>query len=1028
MSPRIIPSLVRLAALSLVSALLPQSSSSQYFGQNKVRYRTYDFKVLKTEHFDIHYYDEIREAAVQFGRMAERWNSRLEKLLDHKLSSRQPVVLYGSHADFRGTTVLPDYIGETTGGVTEALRRRLVMPLASSLADTDHVLGHELVHAFQFDMGTRGGPLGGSGLPGVLRLPLWFVEGMAEYLSVGPVDPQTAVWLRDAVARDDLPDIRKLNDPRYFPYRWGQAFWAFVAGRYGDEIVGRIFKAAGQAGQPEGAIAGTLGVSLEELTKQWHQELRDTYKPLVEARKDASAALRPLAAEKPGTGRLNVGPALSPDGKHLVYFSERDLFSIDMFLADAATGAVTGRITRTAVDPHFDSLQFATASGAWSADGAKFAFGAIVQGRPFISIYDLSARRVTRRIRLTGLDDVFGVSWSPDAAAIAFSGMAGGWTDLYVLRLSDGSIQRLTHDPFTELTPAWSPDGSRVAFATDRFTSNLEELAFGDLRLAWIRPDGSGLEPVAAFKTGKHLNPQWSGDGTALFFVADPDGIPNVYRLGVKDGSLRQVTDLSTGVTGISRYSSAISAAANGQRLAFTRFENGGYRIYLLDGETALAGWPLMSTETTAVAAVLPPRERSSPVVRDLLQEPRLGLTDTAGFQTDRYRPRLQLDYVAPPSVTLGTGNFGPFLGGGTAFYWSDLLGYHNLMTAIQSATTSEGGKFYNSLSGVVAYQNQKTRWNWGFAGGQIPYMSGGYDRVVTFVSGQPVVVDTSIRYWQIAREISAVFARPFNRAQRVEFSAGYQNVSYDAQGLVQVYSATTGALLLEQTASIPTPPALHMAVSRAALVYDTSIFGGTSPIAGQSYRLEFGTTAGSLNYTSVLADYRRYVRLTRSLTLAGRLMHYGRYGGDAEDDRQQEIFVGYPTLVRGYSAESFSIEECGPDLERTGACPVYDRLFGSRMAVANAELRVPLLGFLGVIPSRSLPPVEGALFYDAGVAWRSGELARLISRPRKPVSSYGATLRFNVLGFFVAQLSYVKPQQRPLKSWFLEFSVTPGF
>ncbi|MGQ9633446.1 MAG: hypothetical protein ACUVXB_04300 [Bryobacteraceae bacterium] len=54
--------------------------------------------------------------------MAERWNSRLEKLLDHKLSSRQPVVLYGSHADFRGTTLLPDYIGETTGGVTEALR------------------------------------------------------------------------------------------------------------------------------------------------------------------------------------------------------------------------------------------------------------------------------------------------------------------------------------------------------------------------------------------------------------------------------------------------------------------------------------------------------------------------------------------------------------------------------------------------------------------------------------------------------------------------------------------------------------------------------------------------------------------------------------------------------------------------------------------------------------------------------------------------------------------------------------------
>jgi hypothetical protein len=77
----------------VLTGLLPTALEAQYFGQNKVRYRSHDFKVLKTEHFDIHYYDEIQEAAVQFGQMAERWNARLEKLLDHKLSSRQPVIL-----------------------------------------------------------------------------------------------------------------------------------------------------------------------------------------------------------------------------------------------------------------------------------------------------------------------------------------------------------------------------------------------------------------------------------------------------------------------------------------------------------------------------------------------------------------------------------------------------------------------------------------------------------------------------------------------------------------------------------------------------------------------------------------------------------------------------------------------------------------------------------------------------------------------------------------------------------------------
>jgi len=157
------------------------------------------------------------------------------------------------------------------------------------------------------------------------------------------------------------------------------------------------------------------------------------------------------------------------------------------------------------------------------------------------------------------------------------------------------------------------------------------------------------------------------------------------------------------------------------------------------------------------------------------------------------------------------------------------------------------------------------------------------------------------------------------------------------------------------------------MGTASAAVVYDTSIFGGTSPIVGQRYRLELGTAGGSLNYSTFLADYRRYFRLARPVTIAGRFLHFGRYGGDAEDTRLQDIFLGYPSLIRGYGAGSFHANECG--MSAPGRCPVFDRLFGSRMAVGNAELRVPVLGPLGVIASRSVPPVETALFYDAGIA-----------------------------------------------------------
>ncbi|NOT25103.1 MAG: hypothetical protein HOP16_03270 [Acidobacteria bacterium] len=174
---------------TLVATLaIASSADGQSFGRNKVHYKE-------------------RDGAADVARMAERWYERLSTILRHSLSRRQPIVPYASQPDFQQTNVVTGEIGEGTGGVTEGLKQRVVLPLTGALAETDHVLGHELVHAFQYDLARRRNApgednAGGSSLD---RLPLWFVEGMAEYLSIGPVDPHTAMWLRDA-ARYDVPD------------------------------------------------------------------------------------------------------------------------------------------------------------------------------------------------------------------------------------------------------------------------------------------------------------------------------------------------------------------------------------------------------------------------------------------------------------------------------------------------------------------------------------------------------------------------------------------------------------------------------------------------------------------------------------------------------------------------------------------------------------------------------------------------------------------------------------------------------
>ncbi|MGN6591401.1 MAG: BamA/TamA family outer membrane protein, partial [Terriglobales bacterium] len=236
-----------------------------------------------------------------------------------------------------------------------------------------------------------------------------------------------------------------------------------------------------------------------------------------------------------------------------------------------------------------------------------------------------------------------------------------------------------------------------------------------------------------------------------------------------------------------------------------------------------------------------------------------------------------------------------------------------------------------------------------------------------------------------------------------------------------------TGALIGDQRQDQPAPKALNFGVGTAALVYDTSIFGGTSPVLGQSYRFQAGINAGSIDFSTVLLDYRKYLSLARPVSLAGRLLHFGRYGGGADDPRLQPLFLGYPSIVRGYEFNSFSASECGAQFQATGACPAFDRLLGTKIASGSLEVRFELLGALGILRTPQIPPVELAPFFDTGVAWTALDKPDFLGGNRRLVSSEGLTLRVNALGFAVVAIDYAIPNNRT-RSHIWEFTFLPGY
>ena len=1024
-----------LGALSLLAPRAP----AQYFGRNAVQYENFHFKVLKTQHFDVYFYDKESAAAAEAGRMAERWYTRISAILRHQLSGRQPLILYADHPDFEQTNVLGETPGEGTGGVTESLKRRIILPTGASLAETDHVIGHELTHAFQYDITGVGR---GSMTTGLNRVPLWFIEGMAEYVSIGPVDPNTTMWMRDAVRRKELPNFRKLEDPRYFPYRWGQSFWAYLGGTYGDDIVGALLRSAGRTGNVQASLEVMTHRPVDSLVADWHRALTEAAQPVAVAtgvqlptdkaqvlheRQIPTTTAGARLVVSPGKeAHYNIAPALSPDGRRFVYFSDAGLFSIDMYLANAENGHTIKKLISSTRDTHLESMQFINSAGAWSADGSRFALGAVVTGHPALRIVKGDNGDLVKEIKFPALGEIFNPTWSPDGNRIAFSSQTGGLTDLFVYDLTTGQLERLTEDKFADLEPAWSPDGSQIAFVTDRFGTSLEQLTYGNYQLAVIAPHaGAQITQLPHLATGKHINPQWSPDGKSLYFLGDPGGITNVFRLTLADGAIAQITNVFTGVSGITSLSPALSVAQKSPRALFSVYASNGYAIQSLDDIQALPGQAVAPLPQSA--AMLPPLDRSGvgAGIAQAIADPEPGLPVEGSTElataVKAYRPKLSLDFIAQPSLAIAADRFGTYVGGGITLFWSDMLGDHNLVTMGQV-----NGRL-KDWAALLAYGNRKHRLNWTVGVQQIPYVRIGYSPPFYDDPNNPTAIIQQIeRFKQTNSDLNGIVAYPFNRSLRVEASAGLERISWDDELQTRTYDLG-GTQTDQQTEHLPVPRPLSLVTTTAALVHDNTFFGATGPLLGDRWRIEADPMWGSLKMVTLLGDYRKYIMPARPFTLAGRVLHVGRYGRSAEDGRMYPLLLAYPSLVRGYDLYSFSADECG----NTGgtSCPVFDQLVGSKILVGNAELRFPPFGLLGIGGGYyGFLPVDAAIFYDAGVAWAAGEKPQLFGGTRKLVRSTGVSLRMNLFGFAIGQMDIVHPFDRPQKNWMVRLSLTEGF
>lgn len=1005
----------RLGLVVVLSAIfcLP-TSFAQYFGKNKPRYTNFDFKVTTSPHYEVYSYLKDKESLTRLIQWSEQWYDLHENILRDTFKSQNPLIFYNNHADFQQTTTISGNIGVSTGGVTEGLKNRVVMPMAMSNQQTFQVLGHELVHAFQFHM-----LLGGdsTGLQSLANLPLWIVEGMAEYMSIGRIDAHTAMWMRNAVLSEDIPTLKQLSrNPKYFPYRYGQAFWSFLTGLYGDKVIKPLFIATAKFGI-ERSVPMVIGISLDDLSDMWVKSLKNYYEPLFKSKKEHAAGRTFLSKEN--SGNLNIAPAISPNGRYVVFLSEKSLFTTDLFLADVRTGKIVRKVASKTRSGKIDHLHYLESAGTWSANSKKFAYVIFSKGRNRLVVTEAESGKVLENFAIRNLPAFSNPTWSPDGKTIVVNGLDNGQPDLFSVNLRTHSATQLTDDHFAEIQPTFSYDGQKIAFATDRIS-----MKEGRTHGAWkynigvMDIDSREIENLTFFPGANNMNPIWD-ENNNLYFLSDRNGFRDIYRYNIDSANIHQMTEILTGVSGITKYSPAITVSKKGNTLLYTHYVGNSYNIQKAR-PASMENKLVDPNDVDHTAATLPPgtTDQADIVNPALVQMDKDQLIGNADLKSEKYRGKFKLDHIQGSNTGIGIGTSNTFgtntgFAGGVQALFSDVLGHNQLFTV-----ASLNGEIYD-FAAQALFLNTKKKIGYGLSLSHIPYRFSQYaqpklEQVETNVGTIDAVNYPVQTFRYFVDAISGISQYAFSQTLRVEANLGYTNYGTRLDQYNNYYQAiNTGSSLVpgpylgQDREKLQSPPGFGLYSAGVALVGDNSYFGLTSPLSGHRFRISVEQFTGDYTYTAALIDLRKYFWFEK-FNISARALHYGRYGGDANTASNQlgALYSIDPTLVRGYN--NINLTNAFDTISGIS----FDQIRGSKIAVGNFEIRLPFTGpeKLSLIKS-GLLITELAAFFDVGMTWLTndqfGEGTRI--KP-KALMSTGIAMRVNLFGAFIIEPFYAKP------------------
>ncbi len=531
-----------LTGLLVTVALLPAAALAQGFGKNKVQYETLDWAVLETPHLRLHYYAEEESLARHLTAFAESVCVEFDGRFRLAPRKRVPLLLYAHHHLFQQTNASQGLISEGTGGLTELIKGRVLIPHNGSWARLRWVTRHELAHWYMLDK--LGTVIRQHRRTQVTLPPLWFIEGFAEYCGT-EWDEDAEGLLRDAFVTGQAPPLTRSEaiTGTVLMYKEGQSFLIRLGERFGREKIFDLLDNWWRAEDFETAFRITFGERVEQADEEWYEHMRARYYPAVASAQSPDEAGVRLTRR----GRYNLGPRVLPASApgdtavRFCYFAAGET-GIDLMLSEPGVERRRERrLLRGGQSPQFESFHLFQNRPDASPSG-RIVLSSKRGGRDAIYVVDSRNGRIERRFDPPGLVAINDPSLAHDDRFVVFSAMDfHGRADLYRVTWTEPrpTFERLTNDEFDDIEPDVSPDGRFVVFASDRADLG------GRFALFRLSLESGAIEPFGVAASGDDRQPVFSPDGRWLAFRSTRGGTSDLWvRTAEPDRFARRVTRL----------------------------------------------------------------------------------------------------------------------------------------------------------------------------------------------------------------------------------------------------------------------------------------------------------------------------------------------------------------------------------------------------------------------------------------------------------------------------------------------------